>query len=332
MEIAMPVIDRSNAAALPAAAYDAGATPRWRPMFRIDEVGGNVQAITSALLSAPFERSVYVEGDSWFDKFTPIPRAGTNLVEAIRTPFFTAAVDVSHIGDTAAEMVRGHQRQQTEALFKLIGFDAILYSGGGNDLKNLFAELYEHRARGSAPQSLAGMVAQLEDPRSDAFFDGVIAAIREFVALRDACPNARTRAAPILMHGYDFLQPRPAAGAVFGDALKVAGPWLYPSMKAAGLSDMRMAVMTRLVIDELNVRLQREIATLANVYVIDQRGLLEPAAAGSSGESGHWLDEIHPNAAGFERLTRNRWDVTLSSLLGWAPAAGQLQPPADALS
>jgi hypothetical protein len=72
--------------------------------------------------------------------------------------------------------------------------------------------------------------------------------------------------------------------------------------------------------------LQKVIAKLANVHVIDQRGLLTPAAPHTSGADGDWLDEIHPTKEGFTKLARNRWDVPLSRALGWQPAAGDLVP------
>lgn len=101
----------------------------WRPMFRIETVSGDTSVVANALQMGA-ERLVYAEGDSWFDKFTPIPANGTNLVGSILTPFGTAVVDVSHIGDEVRDMVRGHQARQTAAMFKLFDFRAILPSAG----------------------------------------------------------------------------------------------------------------------------------------------------------------------------------------------------------
>jgi hypothetical protein len=329
----MTILDSRNAASLDPVLYE-GRESRWRPMHRIEDSNGSVSVVIDAVSQYPFERLVYAEGDSWFDKFTPIPMVGTNLLDAIRTPFFTGVVDVSHVGDEVHEMVSGYQALQTTAMFKLFDFDAILLSAGGNDLKRLFTELYAERALSAAGQPVTRSPEHLERaaaaPASvDEFFERVVGDIRRFIALRDASRSERTRNAPLLLHGYDYLQPRPAPGSIFSGSRIGVGPWLYPTLRAAGLTDEEMLAAARQVIDALNGRLRMEVAALPNVIVIDQRRLLTPAAPGSSGVSNDWMDEIHPTATGFLRLTRNRWDVALATALGWDPRATDLRPPMD---
>jgi hypothetical protein len=305
----------------------------WRRMLRIEAVDASVRTVSDAVSELLPDRLVYAEGDSWFDKFTPIPLSGTNLLDAIRTPFHAAVVDVAHIGDEAHEMVQGRQALNTVAMFRLHDFHAILLSAGGNDLKNVFADLFA--AKALARQGLAvgrWTTAELDrvpQPRTySAFFAGVIDSMRSFVALRDASPRAQTRGAPILLHGYDYFQPRPAGAQVFAGTRIGRGPWLYPTLQAAGLDDARMRAVADAVVDELNEQLASRLATLENVHVIDQRGVLVPATFGSTDRSGDWLDEIHPHKDGFETLARQRWDAALSQLLGWQPGPGDLVPPA----
>jgi hypothetical protein len=302
----------------------------WRRMIRIDTVGGDVSEVIKATNDFLPERLIYAEGDSWFDKFTPIPASGTNLLDAIRTPFLTAVVDVAHIGDEARDMVRGHQAQQTRAMFKLFNFQAILLSAGGNDLKNMFADLFATKAlasEGFRSPFQATHLEGLETPASyTEFFGGVIQNIGRFIDLRDSANNPATRKAPIFVHGYDYFQPRPATAQIFAGSRIGKGPWLHPSMKAAGLDDAQMRSTADAVVDEMNRQLKQVIAALPNVHVIDQRGLLTPAAPNSSGQSGDWLDEIHPTREGFAKLARNRWDVPVSRALGWQPAAADLVP------
>lgn len=327
----MPVVT-DVAAVAPAVLNDPAR--HWRRMLRIDTVGGNVVDTIKATQELLPQRLVYAEGDSWFDKFTPIPASGTNLLDAIRTPFVTAVVDVSHIGDEARDMVRGHQARQTRAMFDLLSFDAILLSAGGNDLKNVFADLYGAKAladEGVRSDFQPSELSLLADPaRHTTLFDDVLRSIGRFVDLRNAAGDARTQRAPIFVHGYDRLQPRPAGAAIFAGSRIGRGPWLYPAMKAAGLNDAQMRAACDAVIDELNRLLALRIAPLDNVFVIDQRGLLTPAAPGTTGNDADWLDEIHPNPQGFVRLARNRWDVPLSQALGWVPQPGDLAEPMPA--
>lgn len=313
----MPVINAKNANAVNSRCYEAQHAPRWTKLHRIDTVSANIEDVKKAIFNYPFQKLLYAEGDSWFDKFTPMPASCTNLLDAIRLPMFTGVVDVSHIGDLAREMVSGMQRDRTAAMFDFFDFDAILYSGGGNDLKNLFAEKYGQ---------LGGQLV----PDEEQFFSEVIANVRAFISLRDNCRNSITRAAPIFVHGYDYIQPRPVKGAIFGDLLKVAGPWLYPNMRQAGLSDAEMLDAAKAAIDKLNAMLYEVVRTEHDIHLIDQRGLLTPAVPGSTTASGDWLDEIHPSEAGFATLANNRWNHALAQSLGWSAKAGDSVPPVDA--
>ncbi len=80
-----------------------------------------------------------------------------------------------------------------------------------------------------------------------------------------------------------------------------------------------MRETARRVIDQLNEYLRRLIASLpadANVWLLDQRGLLISAEPNSTGASGDWMDEIHPTSAGFTKLAQQRWSPWLAQSLG----------------
>lgn len=293
----------------------------WRRMIRVENTGGGVEALSEIMDYQP-SRVIYAEGDSWFDKFTPLPATGTNLLDALRTPFHAVVLDVAHIGDTAANMVRGQQARQTRALFRLQDFDAILLSAGGNDLKDVFIGLFDRFFETGTPKS------ELDSAEfSQAIVDSVknvVANVENFLALRDECRRDKTRAAPIFIHGYDYIQPRPAPARVFAGTRLGVGPWVYPAMRDAGLTDAEMRAVANRVINQLNEEMRARFADDDNVFFLDQRGLLEPAPGGSTGKTGHWLDEIHPNSDGFVRLARHRWDVALARKLGWEPRPGEL--------
>ena len=299
---------------------------RWCKLIRCDVGGGelSLSTINQAISDHHPQKLIYAEGDSWFDKFTPIPNPNTNLLQEIRLPWPCVVVDVSKIGDESGDMVKGQQAFKTKFLFKQYGFNAILLSAGGNDLKNLYAEkIDQYIGGGVTPDE----IANLSSPGEYAtYFGSVIDNIKKFVSFRDASPNTTTRNAPILVHGYDYFQPRPAKAGVFSGGGLGRGPWLYPALHGAGFSDAQMRSAADAVVDQLNTMLAATIATLNNVCVIDSRGLLTPALAGSATEQADWLDEIHPNGAGFEKLARCCWNKPLAEQMGYVFQPGDLVP------
>jgi hypothetical protein len=130
----------------------------WRKMIRCDTPSGDFEIINKYVADNRPEKLIYAEGDSWFDKFTPIPNTRTNLLQEIRLPYHTVVVDVSTVGDESGDMVKGWQAWRTEALFRfgMHGFDAILLSAGGNDLKNLYADkIREYSLGGISKEEIA---------------------------------------------------------------------------------------------------------------------------------------------------------------------------------
>jgi lysophospholipase L1-like esterase len=292
-----------------------GANP-WRIMSRCDTPSGEIDEINQYVSARYPEKLIFAEGDSWFDKFTPIPNPRTNLLQEIRLPFNTVVVDVSTVGDESADMVKGWQAWRTQALFRfgMHSFDAILLSAGGNDLKNLYAsKIDQYSVGGITPAE----IEQLSRPSEyEVYFGGVIENIQKFIEFRNQATNLVTRKAPILLHGYDYFQPRPAKAEIFSGGSLGRGPWLYPALHGAGFTDSQMRSAADAVVDQLNNMLAAHIAPLENVHVIDSRGFLTPARAGSTSEDVDWLDEIHPNSAGFEKLARCCWNKPLAELLG----------------
>lgn len=289
--------------------------PRWRALARVESGAGLAQAFPEPG-GQDIERLLYAEGDSWFD-----PLDGNALLDAIRLPFQAAVIDVSHAGAQVRDLVCGHPARRTRAMFELLEFDAILLSAGGNDSRSAYAALFEEQARrraGVEPSFPSPDVERLGQPASlTHLIADVVQNIGRFVDLRNASSNPRTRRAPIFVHGYDYLQPRPAGADRYAGCPIGRGPWLYPSLAAAGLDDAQMYAATRDVVDELNRQLRGAIAALSDVHVIDQRGVLAAARPGTRGADADWLDEIHPTAQGYAKLARRCWDAPLARALGW---------------
>lgn len=285
----MPIIDKNS---------PKFSTKDWKVMSRIDTVGGDISAITNA----PNQTGVLVfaEGDSWFDKFTAIGKPDTNLLANIKLPKLVNVVDVAHIGDVSAQFVSGHQRKQTKAMFDKIPFQAILYSGGGNDLKNLFSSKYDYSIN--------------PNPAADLFIADVITNVVKFIDLRDSAKNDVTKTAPILLNGYDYIQPRQVSGSIVGNSIDKVGPWLFPKMKAANLSTQEMGQLVKSVVDKLNDAFELLVKQKQNIYLIKTPGtLIKPQ--GTEKATDHWTDEIHPTKLGFTLLAESAWNYGLAKAL-----------------
>lgn len=277
----------------------------WRRMIRFDSVSADPFYFSAEDAAYQPHKRVFAEGDSWFDKFTPMPVSGANLLDAIRTPWHTAVFDVSQVGDLSADIATGWQARRTRELFRLFDFDLILLSTGGNDLKNLYATKLAGLAAGGLTDA---EIASLLHPGSYAAeFDQVLAHIGAFVALRDTAASAATRKAPILINGYDYFQPRAAGAPWFRGGRLGSGPWVFPVLRDAGLTAAQMREAAAAVIDCFHERLIAAFGGCSDIHVVDSRSVLSPAHPASTGEYGDWLDEIHPSKAGFEKLADCRW-------------------------
>lgn len=55
---------------------------------------------------------------------------------------------------------------------------------------------------------------------------------------------------------------------------------------------------------EAIIELQDGPNALPNFYVVDTRGLLNPAESEKTGNSNDWLNEIHPNSTGYNKIAK----------------------------
>jgi len=272
--------------------------------------------LAQILADGAYERLLLCEGDSWFDIFTPAPLHEPNLLDALRLPRRALLVDVSHVGDTAKEMATDPQAANTVHLLNEFKFDALLLSAGGNDLKNAFKEMFVQmmalRKKGMrVPYDLAAMTAHPSTANS--IFEEVVGYIASWIGLRGK--SKLNRDTPVVLHGYDYLQPRPAYARLFINGPRISGPWVHPILCAAGKTDEQMRDIAKEVIDTLNALLARRIGPLPNVRLLDTRGTLKLAKPGTDRASSDWMDEIHALPEGWAKLAERAWNPILRTIL-----------------
>lgn len=220
-----------------------------------------------------YARHYACEGDSWASFGSVL---GNGIVHALEFPERVLITSLATPGDTLRNMAR-----RPQALARLLDdwkLDGLLLSAGGNDLIDALPHLVR---AGHHPAACIDW-----DAWGD-FEHELQAGFASMVALvAGRCP--------VYIHTYDFPTPRPA-GAVNLPALRV-GPWLLPAL-APVREGSKLAVS-----DVIFKALRAAILAVPGVIVVDTAGILDRALLGAAGESGDWVNEIHPTRAGYRKL------------------------------
>jgi hypothetical protein len=271
------------------------------PITRVDPFSLSDAEVDDEL-SRPGVKRVLAEGDSWLSIF--LPRNG-NLLTWLESEHDVVVLDLSHPGDTLAEMAGG---RQFELFQRLIGderygwrFDAILLNGGGNDLigtglKRILRKPARRRRTTRAEDCI-------DSARLDRLLHKIETCYRKFIDARRA--SALNSACPMLTWSYDFITPRQCGAQLLG--LTVAGPWICPQLSAAGFGT---SAQQKSITDYLLVTFKRRVLEplaldeTLNVHLVDTQGTLAPASAEDLISTGDWADEIHPSAQGWSKLGR----------------------------
>ena len=260
------------------------------------------------------------EGDSWFSIGTLNPAKNSNLLFEMEFSQWAGAVNCASPGDTLGRMCKMNCDPTFTDL--LLGrrariWDALLISCGGNDLIDAFGvgsngvppekRLLLTQAEWGAPE--LGPARYLSDAGWQTFRNYMAANLDHLVALRDQGPS---RGVPIFLHGYAYPTPRPS-----GAGLKL-GPWLYPSALAYGVPEADYLPVAKLLIGrfaELMAACAADTARYPNLHFFDSRTIaVDPAALGSTGVSGDWVNEIHLTWRGYEKIAVP-WAASIEKVL-----------------
>ena len=236
------------------------------------------------------------EGDSWFDYPLPWP-GGDGVISQLQTLLGYPIANMAHYGLEVTQMMGLSLRQ--EIISRLsdpkIRYDALLFSGGGNDLVgDRFCIWLKDSPPVVPPEQM------LDDNAVNSALAVLEAEYRELVALRDKYSPQTV----LFLHGYDFPP-------VTGKGVCGVGPWLKPSLdfvyNQLGVTnpnkDDEYAVVKNLL-----QRFGGMLSKLAGdpeverVVVVPTQGTLTPNDA-------DWQNEIHPSKAGFVKIAQRFKDA-----------------------
>lgn len=235
------------------------------------------------------------EGDSWFSTNAIPPSA--NVLEQLHFNRPAAVLTLAQPGDSIRRMATISRNKVLRDYLAKPQFasrwDAILLSGGGNDVIDNAGSIVVAGA-GDDPNDYLN-----EDALARTIGD-IADGYRRIAELRDRAgsPNRGQR---IVTHAYDYLTPR-AAPAMFM-FMPLSGPWLIRALELDGIHDpLLQCAIADTIIDRLADALTALQNEIPNFVVADTRGLLQRAASGTAGNSNDWLNEIHPNSAGYRKI------------------------------
>jgi hypothetical protein len=237
--------------------------------------------------------NLLADGDSWFDYplGSGIPGVHTDIVAQLRTQLPNALIlNLAHAGDATTTIMGVSKFRVLEGLLTNPahgGFDAILFSGGGDDLVGeQFRFWLNDAAKTGHDPAQAINNAALND------IIGVVeTAYRDLAALRNRAGNPGV---PIITHAYDFATPD-------GRGACTLGPWLLPSLQSRGWmrdpfnpADLPIGQsITRQMLLRFDILMQTlERDPYLNLIYVRTQGTLSPGPA-------QWDNELHPNPNGF---------------------------------
>lgn len=236
------------------------------------------------------------EGDSWFT-IGAIP--SSNLLFELKLAKPTVILNLGYPGDTVqniARLTKGNaefERRLADPRFAS-DWDAILMSGGGNDLIDAAHDVLVQKPKaGDTPAQC------IDDAALAALFKRIVDGYEHIVAVRDGA-GSPSKGTPIVVHTYDYPTPRPAPAQFL--FVPFTRPWLYPAFRKREIPEALYIPLATYLLDQLAATLKGLEDHLPNFHVVKTLGKLEPAALGSKGNSGDWQNEIHPNTDGYRKI------------------------------
>lgn len=226
---------------------------------------------------------VFAEGDSWFDY--PVPGFGGGIVPRLQKLLGVPVLDLAKAGDEVRYMLGVEQRREIIRQFTRgcpAGgpWDAMIFSGGGNDI---VADPMALWIRDYDPTLAPG--DHVHAQRFGAALAVVAAGYEDLITLRDRLSPATH----LVFHTYDFAIPD-------GRGFCHLGPWLKPTLDLRGFPNdlaLRSAVV-RAMLRQFAAMLA-SLARPGSVTVIDGQGTLAPV-------KDSWHNELHPSKAGYDRF------------------------------
>lgn len=241
----------------------------------------------------PSQLRILAEGDSWFEyplRGLIYRNAADGVIYRLQEHFGYRIANMAHHGDEVRQMLGLRQRQEIISRLSQrdVRFNALLFSGGGNDMVgDPFLLWLKESPAGTPPEQL------LDDAATDAVMGTIEAGFRDLISVRDRYSPDTV----IFVHGYDFPP-------ITGQDVCGQGPWLKPSLdyfyRSIGVSNPdpheEFKVVRRFLerFNEMLLRVQND-GHKNDFIVVPTQGTLKA-------NNDNWQNEIHPSQDGFKQI------------------------------
>lgn len=232
------------------------------------------------------------EGDSWLSYSNIIGR----LDEVGNSQRAWSLLRLENAGDEILTIMSGAQRSKLRGYLSRWQLDAMLFSGGGNDI--IGPDLLPLLRRFED-----GMGA--EDLVSFSRFERRLRQIQDcYRELLDMLSDAEQEA-KVFVNSYDYAVPSDRSVKLFG-IVNVTGPWMLPAFADRGIPEELHRDVIRLLVDGFCAAVDAVAAEsrgAGRLFRVETRETLG---------AGDWKDEIHPNNAGARKIA-DKFRTTLAN-------------------
>ena len=212
-------------------------------------------------------------------------------------------------GDEAVDILSGAQKHRLIKQLRwhedkpgLRPVDLLLISGGGNDVVG--ANDFERFIKSPYRSSYKKAEQCIHRSRLSRKVKQVGLAYEELLDIRDQySPSTQ-----VITHCYDYPFPS-LRGARFWGGLYTSESWMKPYMRNAGIPEPLQQPVVRYFVDALAEGLLKLQKRRSGFSVVDTRGTLT--------RQDQWVNEIHPDSAGFGLLAK---PVLAELKRHWPPA------------
>ena len=244
-----------------------------------------------------FKYIILAEGDSWMERSAvlqgSLPDFYGFLSDAKHET--TLIINLATFGDELRR-IGTVQRDDFKYWLRQFEYDAVFFSAAGND--------YIDAAKDPSPGKgiLKSFFNIAEPAKADECINwDAVDALRKkyltpcFKAIYDMVQaSPRNKDKPILVNCYDVPVAR--------NAPAINKAWLYEAYVKNNLPPKLWPAVTEAIFGSIGDELNSWVVARPSVSLVPTRGVLKPADPKSNGESGDWINEIHPNRHGWEKL------------------------------